>query len=250
MSKQRPSKGAPTRQDIPARRSQKRRPPTRRPQRRPAHRSRTPTAVAIGATAVAAVIIAIFLATSRHSTPQLGGPTGPEGVSLETGTPLAAAGAVTPTKGAAVGVDCGATEQLATHTHTHLAVFVHGALRPIPLGVGFYGQVQVSRTAQGAFANGTSNCLYWLHTHAQDGIIHVEAPAGRTFVLGQFFIIWGQPLTQNQVGPATGPVTAYVNGHLWTQPIENIPLAAHENIQLDIGAPLVPPRTVTFPSSL
>jgi len=40
----------------------------------------------------------------------------------------------------------------------------------------------------------------WLHTHAADGIIHTESPVERTYTLGDFFDIWGQPLGRHQVG--------------------------------------------------
>ena len=175
---------------------------------------------------------------------------GPEGVPLEAGPALAPAGAIPPAKATPYAVQCGSSEQVATHIHSHLAVYVDGHPRSIPLGVGMVGQVQVAQTPHGPFADGVSDCLYWLHTHASDGIIHIEAPAGRTFVLGQFFGIWGQPLTSRQVGPATGPVTAYVNGQRWTQPLDVIPLTSHEAIQLDVGTPIVAPRPVSFPSSL
>ena len=44
----------------------------------------------------------------------------------------------------------------------------------------------------------TSNCLFWLHTHAALGVIHVEAPVARTFTLAQFFAVWqqGKPLSE------------------------------------------------------
>ncbi len=35
-------------------------------------------------------------------------------------------------------------------------------------------------------------CFYWLHTHTEDGIIHIESPVQRTFTLGHFFAIWGR----------------------------------------------------------
>lgn len=249
MSNRQQSKGGAGSRPIPARRSQQGSPAKRRPPKRRAGRSRKPL---IGAAAVVlAVAIAIVVVVATGSSgPKLAGPPGPEGVTLETGTLLAPAAAVAPATGSESGVDCGATEVVATHTHTHLAVFVDGVLRPIPPGVGMVGTLQSQSTPQGTFVTGSSNCLYWLHTHAQDGIIHVEAPAGRSFFLGQFFAVWGQPLSQGQVGPAKGSVTAYVNGHLWSGAIANIPLASHEVVQLDVGTPIVPPRTVSFPSTL
>lgn len=198
---------------------------------------------------VVAVVVVVIVVTGG-SGGHKGGPVGPEGVALENGPVLATAAAVPQAQGTKAIVGCGATEQLATHIHAHLAVFVDGGVRAIPPGVGMLGQVQLQSTPKGKFATGSSICLYWLHTHAQDGIIHVEAPAGRTFVLGQFFAVWGQPLGSDQVGPATGPVTAYVNGQRWTQNIADIPLTSHGTIQLDVGTPVVGPRSVSFPSSL
>jgi hypothetical protein len=52
------------------------------------------------------------------------------------------------------------------------------------------------------------SCFAWLHTHSADGIIHTESPVTRTFTLGEFFDVWGQPLSSRQVGPAHRPVTA------------------------------------------
>ena len=225
------------------------RPSKRRPPKRRGRRSRKPVIAAV-ITVVAAAVVAVIVAVIGGSSSRPTGPVGPEGVPLETGPALAPAGALPAAQGAGFAVQCGATEQVATHIHSHLAVFVNGQPRSIPLGVGFTGQVQVQSTPHGPFANGTSGCLYWLHTHAADGIVHVEAPAGRTFVLGQLFGIWGQPLTATHVGPATGTVTAYVNGQRWSGAIENIPFQSHEAIQLDVGTPLVPPQPVNFPSSL
>lgn len=231
---------------IPPRGSARRTPQRRRPQQQ-RNRRRYAWQAAVASVVVGAAAAAIGLSVGRSG---IHAPSGPEGVPLEAGPALAPAGAIPPAKAAPYAVQCGSTEQIATHIHSHLAVYVDGRPRSIPLGVGMVGQVQVAQTPHGPFADGVSDCLYWLHTHAADGIIHIEAPAGRTFVLGQFFGIWGQPLTSHRVGPATGPVTAFVDGRRWTQPLQLIPLASHEAIQLDVGTPLVAPRPVSFPSSL
>src|SRR6266851_4494581 len=109
---------------------------------------------------------------------------------------------------------------------------------PVPADVGIPARAQ----------NGP--CLYWLHTHAPDGIIHVESPAQRTYTLGDFFDEWGQPLGPHQVGPAKGPVVAIYNGQHYEGNPRNIPLNAHAQIQLEVGTPLIAPVSVTFPSSL
>ena len=73
-------------------------------------------------------------------------------------------------------------------------------------------------------ANG-GQCIYWLHTHAPDGIIHVESPTQRIYTLGNFFDEWRQPLTATRRSAgATGTVTATVNGKPWTKSVRLIPL--------------------------
>jgi len=46
---------------------------------------------------------------------------------------------------------------------------------------------------------GIYDCLYWLHTHVADGIIHIETPGERSFTLGEFFDIWNQPLVRTKL---------------------------------------------------
>lgn len=168
---------------------------------------------------------------------------GPEGIPLQTGTPLASiAGAAS---GETVdGIQCEAFEQVTYHIHAHLAVFVNGAPRSIPYGIGVVTPA-VTQTTQGPFAQAT-RCYYWLHTHAGDGIIHVESPTRRQYTLGDFFAIWRQPLSGQRVGPATGTVTAYVNGVRYTGDPRGIVLTEHSDIQLDVGTPIVSPAPVNW----
>ena len=90
----------------------------------------------------------------------------------------------------------------------------------------------------------------WLHTHAADGIIHIESPVQRTYTLGEFFDIWGQALTQRHAGRARGTVTALFNGRVFTGNPRRIPLLAHSQIELEVGRPLVAPEKITFPPGL
>lgn len=151
-------------------------------------------------------------------------------------------GAVT---GATVdGIQCQTSEQVAYHIHAHLAIFVSGASRTVPAGVGIPGPQQV----QSGFVVG-GKCLYWLHTHDTTGIIHIESPAQRVYTLGQFFDIWGQPLSSTQVGSASGHVTVYLNGKPFAGDPRTIKLTPHAVIQLDVGT-VVPPHSYAFPSGL
>jgi hypothetical protein len=218
----------------------------------------------VAAAAIVAAVIAVAAASSggggsgtpaRVSTTSIAGlgnlqaapspgPLGAEAV------PIPQAPALASTASAATGqpvngVQCGATEQTLFHVHTHLTIFVNGQARQVPYGIGIPPPRQVQQSAQGPFvASGT--CFYWLHTHAADGIVHIESPVRRTFTLGDFFALWGQPLGPDQVGPATGKVTAFYNGALYRGNPRNIPLGNHVQIQLDVGSPLIAPEKISF----
>jgi hypothetical protein len=134
-------------------------------------------------------------------------------------------------------VKCENSEQLATHYHAHLDILYQGQPVTIPAQVGI-----------------TSTCLYWLHTHDQTGVIHIEAPkseSGRKFKLGDFFKVWGQPLSSKQVATiqvgSGQQVKAWVNGQPYTGDLAGIPLASKEQVVIEIGPPLVdPPPTFTW----
>ena len=200
---------------------------------------------------LAAAVILVVLASAvtvaaLHRPDQATGDLGPEGMPLQAGTPLASIA------GAASGetvdsIRCEASEQVTYHIHAHLAVFVNGAARSIPYGIGVVTPA-VTQTTQGPFAQAT-RCYYWLHTHASDGIIHVESPTQRQYTLGDVFAIWGQPLGKKQVGPATGTVTAYLNGVRYTGDPGAIVLTEHQGIQLDVGTPIVAPEPVDWSTS-
>jgi hypothetical protein len=169
--------------------------------------------------------------------PALGSP-GPEGPPLESGTDIAPAGSLQP-GGSVDGISCSGSEQLVFHIHARLTIFVDGRSERVPAGVGI-ADPQTQQTTRGPFvAQGA--CFSWLHTHAADGIIHIESPVQRTFTLGDFFDVWGQPLSSTQVGPAKGKVTAIVDGKVWLGDPRTIPLTAHAQIQLEVGRPLVGP---------
>jgi hypothetical protein len=175
-------------------------------------------------------------------------PSGPEGVPLQNVPDLASPNS-TVTGHEVDGITCRSTmdQGVSYHVHVHVDTFVNGVQERIPAGAGI-GQPRLSEQIPGGeFVDNTgSSCLYWLHVHANDGIIHVEAPHQQNFILGQFFDIWGQPLSTTQVGPAQGPVTAFVNGKVWTGDPRNIPLASQSVIQLDVGTPVVPFKPMTF----
>jgi hypothetical protein len=132
------------------------------------------------------------------------------------------------------GIECLGSEQLKFHDHAHLSIFVDGAQRTVPAFIGIAPD---------------GSCLYWLHSHTPDGVIHMESPIQRSFTLADYFDIWGQPLSSTQVGPAKGTVTAFVDGKRFNGDPRTIKLAEHANIQLDVGK-VVPFKNYTYAEGL
>lgn len=176
------------------------------------------------------------------------GPLGPEGVPVPAVPQLAPPGSLQP--GQSVdGVSCKPLEQLAFHIHAHLTIFFDGVGQQIPAGVGIAPPVDIQQSGQGPFA-ASGACFSWLHTHAADGIIHIESPVERVYTLGDFFDIWHVKLGPRRVGAAYGAVTALFDGRPFKGNPRRIPLLAHAQIQLDVGRPLVAPESIRFPNGL
>lgn len=185
-------------------------------------------------------------ATTRDTptaTPSPNGSIGPEGMPLQNGPALAPASTTAP--GVTVGgIQCNPIEHLVYHIHAHLQVYVDGQPRSLPGAIGLLGPIG-QQTPYGAFY-GATQCYYWLHTHAQDGVIHIESPTARIYTLGNFFDEWRQPLSADQVASAKGTVTAFIDGRRWTQSLRSLPLDPHAVIQLDVGSPVVPFTTISW----
>ena len=150
------------------------------------------------------------------------------------------------------GIQCNTKEQLAYHHHAHVAIFIHGKPYSVPLGIGITPPVEVANSPQGQVAVGSAaanGCFYWIHTHEQDGIVHLESPIARTFELAQFFAVWHVALTAHEIGPYTGTVTATLNGQPWTGDPGSIPLDAHAQIVLNLGSPVVVPPPIDWTST-
>ncbi len=182
-------------------------------------------------------------ATTATTTTTAPAPPGPEGIPLEQGPELAPASTTTP-GGTVDGIQCAPVEQLAYHIHSHLQVYDHGQPQTLPAGIGLIEPV-AEQTAYGPFY-GATHCYYWLHTHATDGVIHIESPSARVYTLGNFFDEWRQPLSGTQVAGAKGKVTAFLNGKPWTKDPRAIPLRPHASIQLNVSSPQVPPHVISF----
>ena len=122
--------------------------------------------------------------------------------------------------------------------HAHLDVFVDGKAEPVPAGVG------ISDDLGRAFQQGRSSCsvpcISPLHTHAEDGVLHVENDKERQITLGQFFTEWGVRFNDQCVGGSCAPDKAhkvYVDGREFTGDASGIVLQNQEEIALVIGTP-------------
>jgi len=132
------------------------------------------------------------------------------------------------------GMSCDAQEGQRIHIHQHLVILDHGKTTPIPASIGIPAG---------------KRCIYWVHTHTPDGIIHIEAPLDRSFTLGDFFMIWGEPLTRSQVATAKAPkgesLKVWVNGKQYKGDPRKIPLVAHADIVIQAGPPFSKPAAFT-----
>ena len=204
----------------------------RRPPRTQVRRSRLPgwvLPVTMTVVALAVIFAGLVLYSRLGSSPTSGAAGGPG------------------TRQTIDGIQCQTSEQVAYHIHAHLAILANGQQRTVPLGIGI-PDAQTENTTAGPFAV-SGSCFYWLHSHATDGVIHIESPDQRTFTLGDWFDIWGQTLSTTRVAGDSGAVIAYVNGQRYTGDPRSIQLTAHAVIQLDVGTDAAP-RPYTFPNGL
>jgi len=76
------------------------------------------------------------------------------------------------------------TTDMATeyHIHPELEIVINGTPVAIPhnLGVGPTGMTAI-------------------HTHDEDGVVHVEAPIKKDFTLGDFFAVWGKGFSSTKI---------------------------------------------------
>lgn len=126
------------------------------------------------------------------------------------------------------GVGCAATEHY--HIHAMISFYRDGIRLGIPEHIGLNG------------------CTYEMHTHdATTGVVHIETDVPKSFVLGQFFALWGQNLARDGAAGIAGPVRFYTvdNGilSLYTGDPALIALTAHREVVIVTGtAPATLPR--------
>jgi hypothetical protein len=140
-------------------------------------------------------------------------------------------------------ISCDSMEHLNMHIHSHLDIFINGSSYPVPSDVGRI----------------PDQCIYWMHTHDDKGVIHIESPEDRNFTLGEFFDIWGQNFSNSQIfdnrveESDNGTLNVYVNGKKVSagDDYTQIPIKAHHEIAIVYGTPPDSiPSTYAFPEGL
>src|SRR5712692_3429388 len=128
-------------------------------------------------------------------------------------------------------VPCQNAEQGGTHFHVHVTIYVNGKRTLIPAHVGIAPD---------------GSCLYWLHTHDDSGVIHIEIPGGVAVSFGNFLDIWQQRFQQlDYPSQFSDPVgwQVYVNGKPFHGDFRRILLHSHLLITLAYHSPSVKPDT-------
>ena len=140
------------------------------------------------------------------------------------------------------GIGCVPATGTVPPLHQHQAIEAAGRPVVVPGGVG------------DETAHSVAPCLRWLHTHAPDGIIHIESPTRQAYTLGQFFAVWQMPLSRTQLltftANGTHTIRAYVNGRLYRGDPRTIPLTNRARMTLEYGPPWVSPPAFTFPNRM
>jgi hypothetical protein len=164
-------------------------------------------------------------------------------------SPTGSAG-LRPARGQVVdGMECTGSEQLVFHIHAYLKVYVNGEQVTAPPGVGIVAPAGSGESALGS--DGLKTCIYPLHVHdGEPDVIHIESPIKKTYTLGNFFDIWGQPLSATKVMDKTVDSAHQVKYYVFdkagkmtqvTTDPRAIALADHETVVILYNSPTVQP---------
>ena len=136
------------------------------------------------------------------------------------------------------GIRCDKKEHFVSHIHMHLDIFINGEELVVPSNIGII----------------PDNCIYWMHTHDDTGVIHIESPEDRNFAIGEFFDIWGETFSNNQIfDNNNNTLNVYVNGKKVDSKTDyrRIPLVEHDEIAIIYGKPPDSiPSSYKFPEGL
>ncbi|WP_134483076.1 hypothetical protein [Candidatus Nitrosocosmicus franklandus] len=124
------------------------------------------------------------------------------------------------------GITCDAVEHLTFHNHTKLIIKDQNHSLTIPAGIGIV----------------PNECIFWLHTHDDSGIIHIESPSEISFSLGQFLQVWNsfnqssiiEEILQDKVQVDASILLENSSFVEPTTPVPDIPLQNNAIITLDL----------------
>ncbi len=126
------------------------------------------------------------------------------------------------------------------HIHSHVGISINGKTIKIPADIG---------------VNRISGFMSSIHTHEQNGIVHIESPVIRTFTLGQFFDVWGVRFSSDCIGgycsDSKTSLSVYVDGKKYNGNPRIIPLKERGSIFVMYGnkASTTQPVLYKFPLS-
>jgi len=137
----------------------------------------------------------------------------------------------------------GCAAGLGARDAAHVELFAADRVVLMPAGIGTQGPRRffAGRVARAA-------CYGHVVTLEPTGIVLVRR--GKRARLGDLFRVWGLPLTRGRLGsfPAgAGGVRVYVNGRRLGVDPRSVPLTRHAQIVLEVGPPVPPHSSFTFP---
>ena len=124
------------------------------------------------------------------------------------------------------GLACTSNTTPTYQVNAHLAIIYNGQWVQAPKNVGV-----------------ASSCTYEMSTSDHTGTVHIGSTSVKNYTLGNFFDIWGEPLTSTNVAGLTGDVVAYINDNgesrRYMGDLRAISLTSHRAVTLQIGTPAI-----------
>ncbi|SAK98647.1 hypothetical protein AWB77_05873 [Caballeronia fortuita] len=124
------------------------------------------------------------------------------------------------------------------YSYAHLSIYQNGKQLTLPTNIGTVAPTMAKQTG----------CVYPVHTVDASGKIRMDVTSNASYTLGQFFSVWGQPLSTTNVAGLAGNVTAWVNtgGTLskYTGDLASLVLPQKGEVTLVVGTP--PAQIATY----
>ena len=115
-------------------------------------------------------------------------------------------------------LNIGGHKNLALHIHSELSIVIDDSEQVIPAEIGIL-----------------PNIMRPIHTHDYSGVLHIESPCQREFILGEFFEVWGKTFNKNCILDNCNEsriLKMYVNGVENTE-YENYIMHNDDKIKID-----------------